>query len=138
MSTFKYTITKFDKQLNLIVVVFDDGQWAELRLANPLPKNVEDLETLIKRYTPAKETIDALHAPDADLSYIDSLVGVEKECKRFSFTSTSQPEEEEMLDPEVEANLKMWEDINFQKKVGEALVALGVTKENPAIIPIAG
>lgn len=137
MSTFKYTITKFDKQLNLIVVVFDDGQWAELRLANPLPKNIEDLETLIKRYTPAKETIDALQTPDADLSYIDSLVGVEKECERFSFTPTSQPEEE-MLDPEVEANLAMWETISFQQKVGEALVALGVVKENPATIPVAG
>ena len=136
MSTFKYTITKFDKQLNLIVVVFDDGQWAELRLANPLPKNIEDLETLIKRYTPAKETIDALQTPDADLSYIDSLVGVEKECDRLLLIPPK--EEEPKLDPELEANLAMWETIRFQQKVGEALVALGIVKEDPTTIPVAG
>jgi hypothetical protein len=135
VSTFKYTITKFDASLNLIVVVFDDGSWTEIRLANPLPKNIGALESLIKQYTPTKETMDALQAPDADLSYIAPLVGVEKECERLSLASP-KPEQKE-LDPELEANLAMWEELEFQKRVGEALVALGVAKKNPATIPVA-
>lgn len=145
MSTFKYTITKFDEENKLVVVTFDDGHWAELRLTNPLPKDIIELEHNIKRFTASKEAIEARLTPDADLSYINPLVGIEKECERFVMnpvnpagqTSTEASKASEFeLDPETEANLKMWETIEFQKQVGEALVALGVVKENPATIPV--
>lgn len=133
MSNFKYTVTKFDQENKLVVVTFDDGGWAELRLVNPLPKNVVELENLIKRFTAPKEAIEARVNPDADLSYIDQLIGVEKECERLTLSQPSQPPE---VDPEVEANMQMWQDLEFQRKVGEALVALGVVQTNPAQIPV--
>lgn len=81
---FKYKITKFDKENKLLVVVYDDGHWAEIRLANPLPPNIEALEKIIKTYTAPKEVIEAQLAPSADLSYIDSLVDEERTAERFS------------------------------------------------------
>lgn len=140
MSTFKYTITKFDEENKIVVVTFDDGSWAELRLTNPLPKDIESLEEQIKRFTSPKEAIEARTNPDADLSYVSSLVGIEKECSRFEISpkqNIQDIQDTQKIDPEVESNLAMWEEINFQKKVGEALVALGVTQTNPATIPVA-
>lgn len=135
MSSFKYTITKFDEENKLVVVTFEDGAWAELRLTNPLPKDTIELEDIIKKFTAPKEAIEARLTPDADLSYINSLVGVEKECDRMILNPSSNSTLGE-IDPEVEANMKMWEDVQFQQKVGEALVALGVVATNPASIPV--
>jgi hypothetical protein len=137
VSNFKYTITKFDAENKLIVVTFDDGAWAELRLTNPLPKDIISLEDHIKRFTAPKEAIEAQLNPDADLSYINTLVGVEKECERFSLNPNQEAGSPEAVDHETEANLAMWEQVQFQNKVGEALVALGVVATNPATIPVA-
>ncbi len=134
MSTVKYTITKFDKENKLLVVTFEDGGWAEIGLVNPLPKDQQELENIIKQFTAPKEAIDAQTNPDADLTYIDNLINIEQECERLVLTQTSTPNE---ADPEVEANLKMWQDIEFKKKVGEALVSLGIVENNPAEIPVA-
>lgn len=134
MSKFKYTITKFDAENKLLVATFDDGGWAEIRLVNPLPKDVTELENIVKQFVAPKEAIEARTSPDADLSYIDGLIGIEKECDRLSLNQQNQSQE---IDPEVEANMKMWEDVQFQKKVGEALVALGIVETNPATIPVA-
>lgn len=81
---FKYKITKFDSENKIVVVTFDDGSWAEIRLANPLPSNIEELEIIIKRYTAPKEVIEAKLSPSADLSYIDQLIDVERTAERFS------------------------------------------------------
>lgn len=135
MSKVKYTVTKFDAQTKTAVVSFEDGNWAELRLVNPLPKNLQEFENIVKQFAAPKEAIEAQTNPDADLSYIESIIGVEKECDRLIlYPSVNMPNEE--LDPEVEANMKMWEDVQFQQKVGQALVALGVVSTNPATIPV--
>lgn len=81
---FKYKITKFDIERKIIVVTFDDGSWAEILLANPLPPNVEELEKIIRMYTAPKEVIEAQTAPSADLSYIESLIDVERSAERLS------------------------------------------------------
>lgn len=128
----KYTITKFDSETRLVTVTFENDGWAEIRLTNPLPKNIGELERLIKQFA---APLEAVESPDADLSYINALVGNEQTTTRFSLTENdsliNQP-----LDPEVEANMRMWENIEFEKKVGAALVKLGVVSENPANIPV--
>ena len=88
---FKYKITKFDAENKIVVVVFDDSSWAEIRLANPLPATVEELEKIIKTYTAPKEVIEAQQAPSADLSYIESLVDVERTAERFSIAPQPLP-----------------------------------------------
>ena len=132
MSTVKYTITKFDKEAKVVVVTFEDGGWAELRLVNPLPKNIEELEDIIKRFTAPKEAIEAQLNPDADLSYIDNLIGVEKECERLVLNPSNPTKPGPEMDPEVEAQMKEWEKQQFQNKVSEALVALGVISQATA------
>lgn len=138
MIDLKYTITKFDNENKLVTVSFEDGSWAEIRLANPLPKDVQELESIIKSYAAPLEAVEAQSNPDADLSYINSLVGNERITTRFQLNPTPETNNPSSgLDPEVEENMKMWEEIAFQKKVGEALVKLGVVAENPATIPVA-
>lgn len=81
---FNYTITKFDEVNKTLVVTFEDGHWAEIRLANPLPKDISALEEIIKRRTAPIEAIQAQTNPDADLSYINSLVGNTRTAERYS------------------------------------------------------
>lgn len=131
---FKYTITKFDKENKLVVVTFDDGQWAELRLVNPLPKTIEELETVIKQFTAPKEAIEAQLNPDTDLSYIDNLIGVEKECDRF--VMNPEPAPAPTIDPELEANLKMWEQQKFEKEIAQVLLKFGILESDPTAIPV--
>lgn len=135
MIDLKYTITKFDDVNKLVTVTFDDGGWAEIRLTNPLPKNIEDLENIIKQFSAPIEAIEAQNNPDTDLSYIQDQVGIEKITTRNRLTQDQENKQLE-VDPEVEANIRMWEDIQFQKKIGDALVKLGVLTENPATIPV--
>lgn len=84
MSTFQYEITNFDREKMTLHVVFDDNTWADIRLAVPLPRNVQELEEIIKRFTATKQQVEAMTTPDADISYIDSLIGTRMECERLS------------------------------------------------------
>jgi hypothetical protein len=134
-----YTIRSFDDVNKIVTVDFDDGSWASIGLMKPLPKDKLELEEAIKRYAKPKEAIEAKTNPDADLSYISSLIGISQTCERFSISIVkpiiNKPTIEK-IDTETEANLAMWEKIQFEKKIGEALVNLGVVTTNPATIPV--
>jgi hypothetical protein len=135
----EYTITKFDADNKIVVVTFKDDSWAELRLINPLPKNIQELEGHIRHFAPPVEAIQARLAPDADLSYIAPLVGDKRITARLELNPPQQIQanaEPQTIDPEVEANLKMWEEVEFQKRVGEALVKFGIVSTNPMVIPV--
>lgn len=127
MSDLKYTITKFDNENKVLIVTFENEGWAELRLTNPLPKNIEELEKLIKQFAAPIEAVEAQTNPDVDLSYIDSLVGANQITSRFQLIQPKEPEQ--TIDPETDAALKVWEDQKFQEKIKETLVKLGVLPE---------
>lgn len=136
----KYTVTRFDNENKIVFVEFEDGAWAEIRLINPLPKTTEELESRIKQFAPPVEAIEARINPDADLSYINDLVGVEQITSRLQLTPSQElnsSNAEQTIDPDVEANMKMWEELEFQKKVGDALVKMGIVSTNPTEIPVA-
>lgn len=133
MSLLKYKITKFDTQLKIIDVSFDDGTWAQLRLSNPLPKNQQDLEMIIKDYAAPIEAIQAQQSPDADLSYIEDLVDKEFETTRKSLFAPAAVID---IDEEALAESQMWEELQFKKQVGKVLVEFGLLTSNPADIPI--
>lgn len=120
----KYKITKFDRENLTITAVFpEEKTWAEVRLANPLPKNVDELEDIIRRFASPREAIEARINPDSELSYIDPLIEVERECERYSL----DPEKiAQQIDPEVEADILMWENGQFEQEVKEVLINLGV------------
>jgi hypothetical protein len=126
MTDLEYTITKFDKELKYLVVTFTDNTWAEIRLSNPLPKNIEELEKIIKQFAAPKEAIEARLAPDADLSYIESLVMQPRTCERHTLMPevTEVPEIE--VDPELDEQLRAMEKVAFENKVKEILVSLNI------------
>lgn len=132
-----YTITKFDNETKSLVVTFDDGAWAEIRLATPLPNNLDELEKIIAQFSAPKEVVEAQQATDIDLSYIDSVIGVARTCPRLSLLPKESPEiESSEIDPSAKANADMWADVEFQKKVAAALVKFGVLQADPTTIPV--
>jgi hypothetical protein len=129
-----YTIREFDNINKVVIVDFEDGGWASIGLINPLPKDKTELEDIIRKFAKPQEAIEAQTNPDSNLEYVSSLVGVSQTCARLS-VSNSNPNKQTPIDPEVEANLKMWEEVQFEQKVGNALVKLGVLTTNPTTIP---
>ena len=126
MIDLEYTITKFDKENKLVVAVFADGGWAEVRLTNPLPKNITELEEIIKQFAPPKEAIEAKVAPDADLSYIDEVINKPRKCSRYVLRPEIPMIEEPVFDPELDAKLQAQEKAAFEAKVKALLVSLNV------------
>lgn len=89
---FKYKITKFDKENKTITVVFDeDNSWAEIRLSNPLPPSIEELEKIIRHYVAPKEVIEAKIAPSADVSYIEQYIDIERTADRLKLFDDQPP-----------------------------------------------
>ena len=87
MSTFQYTITKFNNATKTLDVSFGiDGGYAKINLMAPLPKNVVELEAIIKQYVLPQEYIDAINSP-VDMSYVTPLVGNTRQCERRSINS---------------------------------------------------
>lgn len=133
MNDLKYTITKFDEQLKILDVVFEDNSWAQIRLINPLPKNKEELETIIRDFAEPIEAIQARQTPDADLSYIAPIVGSQQITNRKSISPIAAPQP---VDPDVEASAAMWEQISFKRQIGDVLVQFGLLNSNPVDIPV--
>ena len=132
MNELTYVITKFDETTKTIDVSFDDNSWAQLRLKNPLPKNKEELDFLIKDFAEPIEAIQARQAPDADLSYISAMVNQAQTTTRKSLEIPDSLE----VDPEVLANSEMWEQTQFKKQVGDVMVEFGLLTSNPVSIPV--
>lgn len=132
MNELTYVITKFNETTKTIDVSFEDNSWAQIRLTNPLPKNKEELENIIKEFAAPIEAIEAQISPDADLSYINSLVNEQNITTRKSVSIPL----DQMLDPEAEANAEMWEQIHFKKQIGDVLVEFGLISTNPVSIPV--
>lgn len=132
MNELKYVITKFDEETKTIQVSFEDNSWAQIRLTNPLPKNQEELENIIKDYAAPVEAIETMISPDADLSYIKNIIDKQQTTTRKSLLAAS----EQTLDPEVEANANMWEKIHFKNQVSDVLVELGLLQSNPVKLPV--
>lgn len=132
MNELKYVITKFDEATKTIQVSFEDNSWAQIRLTNPLPKNQEELENIIKDYAAPIESIEAIVSPDADLSYIKNIVDKEQITTRKTIKST----ENQVLDTETEANALHWEQVNFKKEIADVLVELGLLESNPVKLPV--
>lgn len=121
-----YTIRSFDQANKRITVDFTDGNWAEIPLIYPIPKNKEELEKGLKRYA---KCIEDIQAPDVDLSYILPLVGIPQSCARNSITPVQMPKPP--LDPEIEAGIARFEQEQFDKKVVQTLINLGVVVVSP-------
>lgn len=127
MNELKYTITKFDAEQKLIDVVFADGNWAQIRLVVPLPKNVAELENIIKQFAAPVEALEAQASPDSDLSYIVPLVGNERTCERNRLTQANAGEP--TLDPELDALLAAQEQAAFESRVKDVLNKLGLVAQ---------
>ena len=80
---FKYKITKFDSENKLVVVVYEDESWAEIRLVEPLPATLEELDKIVSLHTAPVEVMEARQNVTADLSFIQNAVDTERTTERF-------------------------------------------------------
>lgn len=133
MSDLEYTITKFDTGTKVLDVDFNDGSWARIQLSTPLPKNQTELENIIRDFAPSVEVIQAQTEPDADISFIETLVGNKYSTARKKLTTT---EEQQVVDEETEANALHWEQVQFKKQIADVLIELGVIQSNPIDLPV--
>lgn len=114
MSTFQYTITKYDNKTKTLDVSFGkDSGYAKITLMTPLPSNIDELELIIRQYVLPQEYVDALNSP-TDMSYIDQYVGHTRSCERRSLQTT-------IVIPEENAN-KNWDIDNPYDNSAEQLV----------------
>lgn len=84
--TFKYKITQWNAEQNLMTVTFEEGGWANITIMKPYPKNLQELDKIVRTFSTPKEVIEARQAEDqTDLQWIANSVGIEREAERFSF-----------------------------------------------------
>jgi hypothetical protein len=92
---FKYKITKFDNENKLVVVVYEDDSWAEIRLVEPFPATLEEFDRIVSLHTAPVEVMEARQNTTADLSFIENAVDSERTSKRFKIN----PSTTTMLNP---------------------------------------
>jgi hypothetical protein len=128
-----YTITNFNKTEKQLDVVFDDGGWAKIQLKAPLPTNQEELEAVIKQFTPPVEVIQAKNA-SPDLGFISSLVNQSKQMTRASTADVVLPDGTKVLPnagtAPTQQQIKNMQ-LRQQYSLAEQLVSFGVLKTNP-------
>jgi hypothetical protein len=132
-TTFNYTITNFNEAEKQLDVIFDDGGWAKIQLKAPLPSTQEELEAVIKQFTPPVEVMQA-KTTTADLSYINNLVNKSIQTTRASTADVVLPDGTKVLPsvgtPPSQQQIKNIQ-IQQQYNLAEQLVTFGVLKTNP-------
>jgi hypothetical protein len=84
--TFKYKITHYDNERQTLTVELADGGWANITIAQPYPKNLQDVDKIVRAYSIPKEIIEARTGTGKEeLDWLNNAVGVEREAERFSF-----------------------------------------------------
>lgn len=82
---FKYKIDKIDTERKTLYVTFQDGAKIVIPLILPFPRNNEELDAVVSRFTKPKEILDAEQADPKDLSIFEEVVGLWREAKRYSY-----------------------------------------------------
>lgn len=122
MSTFQYTITKFDNVAKTLDVDFGMGNgYAKITLMDPLPKDVNELELIIKQYVLPQQYIDALNSP-VDMSYVTPLVGHTRQCERRSIQTSSPAQNLKDEESDCNANQNWNVDNPYGEDPGQAKV----------------
>jgi len=84
--TFKYKITQWDASRQVLTVEFADGGWTAITMMQPYPKNLQDVDKIVRAYSIPKEIIEAhAGAGKEELEWLNNAVGAEREAERFSF-----------------------------------------------------
>lgn len=120
MHELKYKITKFDEVEKLVDVVFEDGQWAQIRLVTPLPKNLTELENIIKTFASPVEFIEAKQDTETDLSFITPMIGVTNTCERFSIRENA------LQDLQEASASSMTNNVQLETAIRSVLVEEGI------------
>lgn len=134
MKNLTYTITSFDPVNKELRVEFEDGNWAGIRLTSPLPKDSLELEAIIKQFAAPIEAMEARLTPDADLTYIASMLNTPRHCERYSLKKLSAPNvsiatpEVPELDQELQAELAAQEQKDFEDRVKAVVTSMGLVQ----------
>ena len=84
-NTVSFTITNFDENRKLLSVTFENGSTASIQLMPPFPQTQEEIENVVKQFTPPTEVVHALNA-NTDLSFVSDLINQTITTTRFSIS----------------------------------------------------
>ena len=115
---FEYTVKGYDSNMKIIHVVFDDGSWAKIPLPVPLPENQDQLDMVVRSFTPPKEILDARQAPVDSAAFINDLIGQTLKAERFSFYKASGQHKRDKIAAEVAAS-----DATIGERIAAAIAA---------------
>lgn len=128
-----YKIISFDQNTGSIVVRYRDDM-PPVNVDVPLNDDGlfitgQELTEYINSFIPVwhLERMDRLSAGVANADQIQSLVQEE---------IVPAVQEEPLLNPLEVENIKMWEQYELEKQIGNVLVKFGLVASNPAVIPV--
>jgi hypothetical protein len=142
-----YKIIHFDEVSGSIVVKYDENM-SPINIDVPLNdegKYVvgEELDSYIRGFIPVWhiERINKIAAGIPNTAEISALVQPELNEQlpvQQTIGAAVAVSDPVPVDPSAIANAEMWERVQFEKQLGDALVKFGLLQQNPVNIPVAG
>jgi hypothetical protein len=81
INKFEYVIRNFDVENKTLNVEFSGGGWTEISLVEPLPKNMEEVDVIVSRFTGMKQHTAS---ETSDLSFISDCVDKPRIAERLT------------------------------------------------------
>jgi len=131
VTTFNYTITKFDEVNKFLTISLENGRWTNIALKVPLPKTKDDLDKIICQYELPQEVLDARSDTTTDLSFITNLVNQSQTADRLVLTKQININTPPSPSPDLTQAQSDLRKLQYQSIVGDSLVKFGILTENP-------
>lgn len=119
---YTYVVTRVDHDAKCMDVEFTAEGFEPVVVGVRLPAVNEDIEAVINSFAPY-----AIWMPQVT-QYAEVRVG-----RSGSYVAPTPEQVEQNLQ-----NLKMWQQVEFEKQVGDVLVKFNLLADNPTKIPVTG
>jgi hypothetical protein len=120
---YTYEIVSVDEAARCMEVVYTSDGQQTMRIGARLPFEGENLEAVVRMYAPVA------YWQSEQTPVVAPAVGT-----TGSVSPPTQAQQE--ADAEAQANARMWEQLQFEKRVAKALVKFGVLQSDPTEIPV--
>lgn len=116
---YTYEVASVDEQSRCMEVIYRADGHPEQRIGARLPYEGEALEAVVAMYAP--------------VAYWESLQAAIVSVQVGASGAIAAPSP---IDPEQQANVEMWAQVQFEKQVAKALVKFGVLASDPTEIQV--
>lgn len=121
---YTYEIVSVDEAARCMEIIYSSDGQQTMHVGARLPFEGENLEAVVQMYAPVA------YWQTAQTPVVAPAVGTQG-----SISPAIQIQQE--VDLEAQANARMWEQLQFEKRVAKALVKFGVLQLDPTEIPVA-